>query len=241
MADNFSVKLADFEGPLELLLELIERRKLHISRVALAAVADDFVTFLQEHPEQTPGVLADFLFVASTLMLIKSASLLPKLELSENEITDMDELERRLRGYKILVAAAAQLRSLWLVRPIFSRPAIPAQPIFSPPSNLTQIDWPAIIRGLLRAIPATNTLPTAAVRRVINLETAIARLSERIGRALRLNFQQYVGDPKDKANIIVSFLGLLELVRRGAVTATQARQFANIEIETATAPVTPRY
>ncbi len=242
MPDQFTVKAGEFEGPLELLLKLIEKRKLHISQVSLATVADNFVTFVNKHSDQSLGSLADFLVVASTLMLIKSSALLPALELNQDEKSDMAELERRLKVYKQLQSVAVQLRSCWQGSSIFFRPPTAAPPTFSPSARLAATDWPALLRQILRAVPQINRPPTVAVRQVISLESVIKDLAERVNRALRLSFRQYAGHHHgEKANIIVSFLGLLELVKRGTIAARQVKNFEDIEIETATQPQTPRY
>ncbi|MEK7117749.1 MAG: segregation/condensation protein A, partial [Patescibacteria group bacterium] len=85
MDTDFKVKTGDFEGPLELLLELIEKRKLHINDVSLSQVADDFIAHIKSLEEFPMNDSADFILIASTLLLIKSKSLLPTLELTEDE------------------------------------------------------------------------------------------------------------------------------------------------------------
>ena len=92
----FTAKTPAFEGPLEVLLNLIEARKLHVGDIALAAVADDFIAYAKQFEEFPIAEGASFILVASTLLLIKSKSLLPALELTEEEKTDISELEARL-------------------------------------------------------------------------------------------------------------------------------------------------
>ena len=101
MPENaFQIKTEVFEGPLDLLLNLIEKRKLFINDIALSKVADDYIAYLQSQEKFPIAQSADFLVIASTLLLIKSKSLLPNLNLSEEEQHDVNDLERRLKIYQ---------------------------------------------------------------------------------------------------------------------------------------------
>jgi len=101
-----------FEGPLDLLLDLIERQKLKITEVSLAEVADQFLAYLEKADNIELGQLADFLAVASKLILIKSKALLPMLELTEEEEEDIEELKWRLEEYKKFKKAAAKIGAI---------------------------------------------------------------------------------------------------------------------------------
>ncbi|MDE2172553.1 MAG: segregation/condensation protein A, partial [Patescibacteria group bacterium] len=97
---TFTVKTQTFEGPLDLLLDLIEKRKFFISDISLAKVTDDFITHIKQFENMPMGESAHFILVASTLLLIKSKSLLPELALSVEEQGDIRDLETRLKIYK---------------------------------------------------------------------------------------------------------------------------------------------
>src|SRR3989344_9116880 len=94
---QFHVKTEVFEGPLDLLLSLIEKHKLHINDVSLSKVTDDYISYVNAQVDFPMGQAADFILVASTLVLIKSKSLLPTLDLSKEEQGDIADLERRLK------------------------------------------------------------------------------------------------------------------------------------------------
>src|SRR4051794_29176459 len=96
------VKTPVYEGPLDLLLELIEKRKLLINDISLAAVTDEYIAKINSLSELPVGETADFIALAATLLLIKSRSLLPTLALSGEEERDIKELEYRLAVYQIL-------------------------------------------------------------------------------------------------------------------------------------------
>src|SRR5438874_11601745 len=111
--NSFEVHLEVFEGPLDLLLKLIERKQLEINKVALAEVAETFLAYLDAHPGMPPGPLASFVWVASKLLWIKSQALLPRPPVShaDDEGEDPgDELVRRLEAYKRVQDAARWLR-----------------------------------------------------------------------------------------------------------------------------------
>src|SRR3989338_2091690 len=121
---NYEVQLDKFSGPLEKLLELIEARELEITLVNLATVTGDFLSYLKSLDEQTkhPSVLADFVVIASRLLLIKSKAILPSLELTEEEETDIKDLEQRLRIYKEFKIASELMKKTWEKRqPIYGR------------------------------------------------------------------------------------------------------------------------
>src|SRR5438874_12789782 len=112
--NSFEVHLEVFEGPLDLLLKLIERKQLEINKVALAEVAEAFLAYLEANPNMPPGPLASFVWVASKLLWIKSQALLPKppvTRVEDDEEDPGDELVRRLEAYKRVQEAAKWLRN----------------------------------------------------------------------------------------------------------------------------------
>src|SRR6185437_17165579 len=104
------VKTSVYEGPLELLLELIEKRKLLINDISLAAVTDEYIARVNAATDHPVGETAEFVALAATLLLIKSRSLLPTLELSSDESRDIKELEYRLALYQIIKEGTRSLQ-----------------------------------------------------------------------------------------------------------------------------------
>src|SRR4051812_4242556 len=98
--DDFKVKMEAFEGPLGLLLNLVEKRKLFINDISLSKVADDFISYVRELGNFPIAESAEFILVASTLLLIKSKSLLPTLDLTSEEQDSIEDLEKRLKLYQ---------------------------------------------------------------------------------------------------------------------------------------------
>src|SRR3990167_342562 len=113
MSERFTLATSAFEGPLEALLNLIEERKLSISGISLSEVTDAYLAYVEKLPELPLGETAQFILVASTLLLIKSRTLLPMLSLSDDERESVEELERRLARYALFRKAAKLLRKEW--------------------------------------------------------------------------------------------------------------------------------
>ncbi len=239
----FAVKTPVFEGPLEALLDLIEKRKLLVSDVSLAQVADDFVEYLQSLPEMPEAEVAQFVLVASTLLLIKSRALLPSLSLSPDEERSVHDLELRLEAYRRLRDASRRLARVWLRAPLFSRRGrSPEAPTFAPPRELTADILLAKAQTILARAPRPLArMPQALVRRAVSLEEAVASLSGRIRTALRGSFREIAGlKGASRHEAAVHFLALLELVRRGIVRTQQGDHFEDIRLEAAEVS-TPRY
>ena len=114
MVKSFSVKTSVFEGPLDLLLELINKRKLFVSDVSLARVTDDFICYIEQYESAGRRIpiaeSAEFIMVASTLMLVKSRSLLPGLRLTEEEEESISDLEQRLALYAYMKELSLELK-----------------------------------------------------------------------------------------------------------------------------------
>ncbi len=242
MTERFSLKLQDFEGPLDLLLQLIEKRKLHISEVSIAAVADDFIAYLSRLANLPKHETADFLVVASTLMLLKSAALLPSLALTPEEETDAAELERRLKLYQYIQTLSGDLRKRFGTSPLYFREASKTiTPIFVPTSEITIQNILATARRLLSSLPKPEIIPEVVVRKIRSLQETIEELTSRLQSALSLKFSDFAPRHREeKVNIIISFLGLLELVRRGMIEVEQNSHFEDINMQTMK-PGLPKY
>lgn len=231
--NRFQVKAGEWEGPLEVLLDLIEKRKLHISTVSLAAITDDYIAYLNNHPGLPPATVAQFVFIASTLMLIKSVSLLPNLKLTEEETANIDDLERRLKIYAALRDRAKILGEQWGKEPLFfPRRERPFTPVFAPTAELSLANLNASLRELLANLPKVEKMPEKIVKKIISLEEVIEGLAKRVQNAISFKWSELSAEHRgEKTNLIVSFLGLLELMKRGMVEIKQTNHFADMEVE----------
>lgn len=242
------IKTGDFEGPLDLLLSLIEKRKLYISDVSLAEVADEFIRHIEGecvgeasgHDEEMrrPYPLAKtahFIFIASTLLLIKSKSLLPTLELTSEEEESVSDLERRLKLYQIYRDVARIFKEHAREFQTYKRGERRAieEPVFAPHKRITQDTLLSSMRTLLIALPQEkDTKPQVRVGSVMRLEEMIERLAERITRHIQTSFKEFSGHGKaEKVHVVVSFLAVLELVKRGMLSVRQEQLFDDIALE----------
>lgn len=230
MNTAFSVKVRDFEGPLDLLLDLIEERKMLISDVSISKVADDFLSFLQGQGGFPLGQATNFVYISATLLLLKSRSLLPVLTLSEEEEEDVKDLEFRLRLYQIFRSAAKQFPN-GMGRIFFGSGAGITEPIFLPSKDLSLQTITEAMNRVLAQVPHKEKNPEVSVKTVITLEEMIDRLSDRIEKAIQMTFRDFAGkNAEDKREIVVGFLAMLELVKRGLVLVNQEHQFGDIHM-----------
>lgn len=240
MAPDFTVTVGAFEGPLHLLLNLIEERKMLVSDVSLSKVADDFIEFVRGHDAFPAGQAAQFILTAATLLLLKSRSLLPVLTLSEEEEGDIYDLERRLKLYKIFRDAARVLGKL-SGRMYAGGLRRDTTPLFSPSPDMNLGALEQAIGEALKRVPRAEHRREVLVETVVSLEEMMERLSQRIERALSVTFGDFVGTPENKREVVVGFLAVLELIKRGMVLAEQQNHFDEITMVYTGEARAPRY
>ncbi|MDP2668434.1 MAG: segregation/condensation protein A [bacterium] len=235
----YQFTLEKFSGPLDLLLSLVEEEKLSINEISLSKVAEEYIAYLKSLEEMPKDELAAFLVIASTLMLIKSRSLIPNLKLSDEEEIDIKDLERRLKTYKFFKKLGETLRGINKQgRHLFGREAYAGmQAVFFPPHDLTKETLSKIVVELLTAIPQKESLPEDTLKKAVSLEEKMGELKGRLEKMINVNFSALGGSAfggeggKDKIEIIVGFLAVLELVRQGFAIFEQKGIFANIEVK----------
>lgn len=228
--DSFTLETPQFQGPLEALLDLIEARKLSVSQVSLAEVCDAYLAYIERLPELPVAETSQFILVASTLLLIKSRSLLPTIEVSDEEEESIQELERRLAQLRVYRDAAKLLRKEWGRKPYFLERRAPARLTVFAPADTSLSVIQAAAHRLLASIPSPEKLGQAVVAPVLRLEEVIGSLKERLGRGLRTRWSE-LSRNLSRHDAIVQFLAILELVRHGHASVTQDKLFSDISIE----------
>lgn len=225
MQQDFTVRTEVFEGPLELLLNLIEKRKLLINDIALSQVTEDYISYVKTHEASFPiEKISHFIVVASTLLLIKSKSLLPTLELTEEESASVEDLELRLKMYQRMKLASETVRVRLGQAPLFSKQVTrrEQEPTFAPPQGLAITQLLEAIKNFAASLPKIEKVPQAVIRKVVSLEEMIGRLTTRITNSLQMGFREFAGVGKaEKVDVIVSFLAMLELVKQGLIAVEQ--------------------
>ena len=240
MRDTFAITTEKYQGPLETLLDLIEARKMPISEISLAEVCDHYLAYIEQLPALPLPETSQFVLVASTLLLIKSRSLLPTLDLTVEEKESVDELERRLARLALFRKASRLLRKSWGTAPLYLARRTPERPIIFAPAESSFERIQIAIRMLLQTLPKPQKLVEAAVAPVVALEDVIANLKVRLSKAINTRWSELTRGAS-KHDSIVHFLAILELIRGGHASAIQHDLFADISIEPEMTSDLPRY
>ncbi len=224
-------KIEKFEGPLDLLLNLIEQKELDITEVNIARVADQFLQYLKKAEIKNPDEIADFLVVAAKLIFIKSKSILPGLEDEFEE--EGETLEQQLKMYREFVEASRGIDEMLLQKYFsFSRQKIAAQEgVFFPPKFFTAEKMAKIFEEVIAFIKPVLKLPEQAIKKAISIQEKINHIQSIIKKRGSVIFSKVLKDAKDKTEKIVSFLALLELVKQKYVSVDQGKIFDDIEVE----------
>lgn len=230
---EFRVELPVFEGPLQLLLHLIESRQLDVLTVPLVELADGYVEHLVRHPVDAVN-LSEFVAIAAQLIFLKSRRMLPSEPLPPiphgADEPDEEELRRRLIEYRALRDASVALGERDGVAPAMRReprdadlPAVPAD----------ALPVAVLVNALeaLAAIPEPEPPPPEVVPREITIGQQIEVLRHALSRGGRVILQTILASCRSRTEKTVTFLATLELVRRRQVTAQQNDLFGPIVIE----------
>jgi segregation and condensation protein A len=225
------VKLPVFEGPLDLLLHVIERNELDISAVSLVLVVDQYMQYLDlMRTEMKIAAAAEFLVVAGKLLLIKSRSLLPRPQAAETE-DPAEELARQLEEYRRFKQLAERLRELKDSRgQSYARAGGPPEDV-PPVVKLTGLELDRLIasfrQALDRALQQMAEEPAPAGRRVTQADR-IAAIEEGLGAARTLPFERLLEDCRCVEDVIVTFLAVLELLKQARIRVWQLTAFGQI-------------
>lgn len=225
----YEIKTEKFNGPLDLLLQLIDEDKLEITEISLAQVTDQYLTHLQRIPERDPEELADFLVVAARLLLLKSKALLPELQEEEP-----DDLAAQLRLYKEFIEAARKIKAIIAEGKFtFSREHLPPKTKieFSPPRQLKLEEMKNAFLIVLRRLEPLVKLPRQIIEKTISLQQKIFEIHNLLKQEKRIFFGQLVNSAKSKTEIIINFLALLELLKQQELRVRQGKLFEEIIVE----------
>ncbi len=242
---KIDVKLDAFEGPLDLLLHLIEKNKVNIYDIPIVEITDQYMEYLHSMEEgESMDSLSEFLVMAATLLQIKSKMLLPKEEKEEEE-DPREELVRRLMEYKMFKYAAMELKDL----------SVDAQKVFyreeSVPREIRQYQEPVVPEEIVGDLSLTklNEVFQMVIRRKKDMEDPVRsrfgkiqkekyRVEDRmkdirktIRGFKRINFRTLLDIQPSREKVIVTFLAVLELMKMGELQVSQEGNFAEIYLD----------
>ncbi len=230
--DDFQLQLTVFEGPLDLLLHLIEKEELDITAVSLVQVTDQYLTHLRSGDQIDAAALAEFIATGARLLYLKSRALLPRPPADEEPEEDLaEDLVQRLREYRRFKEVAGALREL-------EEEGRRAYPRLAPATGVplpTGLD--GVTLDLLRDIlqEALERQPEeepegVVERQEITVDQKVAELSQALRQGRRLSFRRFISACRSRAEVIVAFMAVLELIKALRLVAEQDSNFGDISL-----------
>ncbi len=242
------VKLNVFEGPLDLLLHLIEKNKVNIYDIPIVTITEQYLEYINNMEEEDLDVMSEFLVMAAHLIRIKSKMLLPKEEKEEEEEEDpRDELVRRLLEYKMYKYAASELKDMELdgARAFYKSPTIPSEiknyhEEIDPYDMISEMDinleklneiFKSVMRKQVDKVDPIRSKFKNIEKEEISLEAKMIEIREQVRGLEGINFRTLLEMQASRMNIIVTFLAILELMKVSAITIRQEELFGDIVID----------
>lgn len=233
---EFNVKLDRFEGPYTKLLDLILDRKISITEISLVAVADDYINYIKSLDTENHADISQFILVASTLMLMKAKSLLPGIVYTDEEEKQVNALEHKLEIYRTLINTSNLVRKIYDKNILYERERINYKggDIFVPDNRVTKEMLQSIILLTLSTFTIPKKILNVSVEQVLRIELVIENLLKRVSDAPAITLESLAGAATNFAEkkklLIINFIALLELVRKGSISATQTTNTGDIYI-----------
>jgi segregation and condensation protein A len=231
---NYTVQLPVYAGPLDLLLQLIERDELDITKVALAQVTDQFLAYIKVMENLNIADIADFLVIAARLILIKSEALLPRPpEREAGEEDPADELARQLIAYKRYKEIALLLheREEAGLRTYLRLADPPKVEATLDMSGVTPLHLLEAMRRALALHPEKPVLGTVVAPPKVTIRDQIRLINRALhGGSGKTSFVQMLSGAQTRMEIVVTFLAMLELIKRRKIEVRQQEAFGDIEV-----------
>ncbi len=243
---ELTVKLEAFEGPLDLLLHLLDKNKVSIYDIPIVEITAQYLDYIRKMQRQDLNIMSEFLVMASTLLAIKSRMLLPKEVNEEGEEEDpRAELVRQLLEYKMYKHMSFELRDLQAGAGniLFKTPTVPAEVLaYEEPADLKEMmsgltlhRLNAIFQSVMRRQENKIDKVRAGFGRIekeeVSLAEKIAYLEAYAASHARFGFKSLLEEQHTKMEVIVSFLAILELMKIGKIRVIQEYLFDEIQIE----------
>ncbi len=227
------VKVEQFEGPLDLLLSLIEQQQLDITTVSIAKVTEQFLDHVKNLQEKNPLGLVDFLVIAAKLLVIKSKTLLPNLDLGMEEEESTADLTLQLLTYKKFKEAGKYLRHLdsrrrqsWTHEVDFDD-----RVTFLPDPDVTVDSLAGSLSKLATELKEIVRLPQQVLAEVVSITDKIEHIQKLIAEKVETSLASLLKEAKSKTEVVVTFLAVLELTKQRILSVEQSKLFEDIMIK----------
>lgn len=242
---TYQVKIEAFEGPFDLLLHLIAKREVDIYEVSLAQITEEYLDHLKAMQDLDLDIATEFLLVAATLIEIKAARLLPGNpvdEESQNLLSERDLLIARLLEYRAFKEAADALRTRFEENTgYYGRPGPGREFDHLCPDILKRVTLDRFAQIAVRAMSPKPEPPALDVSHVTpilaTVSDAVALVLRALAERKTIRFRDVTSGAKDRIDVVVRFLALLELIKRGHAHVDQDGAFGEIRISAGDAPV----
>ena len=235
---KYSIKIDNFEGPLDLLCYLIDKNKMNIYDVNLSDITEQYIEFLNAMEEMNLEIASEFLVMASTLLYLKSKKLLPKQEEEEEEITE-EELIRRIIEYKKFKEISKTLKENYK---LYSNRFYKGQEEIKLPKQKLEKDYePEKISEIYRLLVERNSVRINQNAKNIEKIALVDKytVAEKVREMYKILVKQkififnklFAINKKEKQEVVTAFSGLLEMSRRSKVATSQEELFGDIVVE----------
>ena len=243
---DMTVKLQVFEGPLDLLLHLLDKNKVNIYDIPIVEITNQYMEYIAEMKRRDLNVLSEFLVMAATLIDIKSRMLLPSNPEEEEQVEDpRNELVQQLLEYKMYKCMAYELkdRQMDASRVLYKSPTIPEEVLaYEPPVNLEELVsditlaklneiFQSIMKKQVEKIDPVRSKFGKIKQEEVSLEEKMESLENYAKTHRRFSFRNLLEKQSTKVEIIVTFLAILELMKIGKICISQEHIFDDIQIE----------
>ena len=235
---NYAIKIDNFEGPIDLLLYLIEKNKMKIEEINLTEITDQYIEYLNEMEKMNLEIASEFLVMASTLLYLKSKNLLPKQEETEEELTE-EELIKRIIEYKKYKTISQVFKENYAEN---SKRIFKTQEDIKLPKQVLEEKYsnemiPEIYRNLLEKTSVRINKNAKNIEKIALVENYT--VGDKVKEMFRVLIKQkkfifnklFSLKSRDKQEVVTAFSGLLELSRRDKVETKQEELFGDIYVE----------
>lgn len=238
--NKYAIKLDNFEGPLDLLCHLVDKNKMDINQIKISEITDQYIDYINKMQELNLDVTSEFILMASTLLFIKSKSLLPKQVEDEAELTE-EELVHRIIEYKKYKEISKKLKELYLVysKRFYKVP----DKIELPARKLEQNYSKDLIEQSYKNLLEKNkskinknaiNIEKIAITETVTVTSKVKDIFKELIKKPRFIFSKLCSAKKyTRLETVTAFSGILELTRRNKIKAQQERNFGDIIVEKA--------